>query len=140
MRCKLHRERYTLSAETADAVNRAMRRRAAHCRGGDDRGAHPGALRAARRAGARACGALRVDGDLHLSRDSSSGVVSALLTNFHLPQSSLLMLVSAFAGRERVLAAYRHAVRAALSFFQLRGLHVSDSGVSGVAQLELSQS
>jgi S-adenosylmethionine:tRNA ribosyltransferase-isomerase len=43
--------------------------------------------------------------------------VDALLTNFHLPQSSLLMLVAAFAGRERVLAAYRHAVREQYRFF-----------------------
>jgi len=39
------------------------------------------------------------------------------LTNFHLPQSTLLMLVSAFAGRESVLAAYRHAVEAGYRFF-----------------------
>jgi S-adenosylmethionine:tRNA ribosyltransferase-isomerase len=44
-------------------------------------------------------------------------VVKALLTNFHLPQSTLLMLVSAFAGRENVLAAYRHAVEAGYRFF-----------------------
>ena len=43
--------------------------------------------------------------------------VDALLTNFHLPQSSLLMLVAAFAGRERVLQAYRHAVREEYRFF-----------------------
>jgi S-adenosylmethionine:tRNA ribosyltransferase-isomerase len=40
-----------------------------------------------------------------------------MLTNFHLPQSSLLMLVSAFAGRETVLAAYRHAVEQKYRFF-----------------------
>jgi S-adenosylmethionine:tRNA ribosyltransferase-isomerase len=44
-------------------------------------------------------------------------VVDALVTNFHLPQSTLLMLVSAFAGREHVLAAYRHAVEARYRFF-----------------------
>jgi len=44
-------------------------------------------------------------------------VVGGLLTNFHLPKSSLLMLVSAFAGRERVLAAYREAVRERYRFY-----------------------
>lgn len=43
--------------------------------------------------------------------------VDALLTNFHLPESTLLMLVSAFAGRERILAAYEHAVRERYRFF-----------------------
>ena len=44
-------------------------------------------------------------------------VVDALITNFHLPESSLLMLVCAFAGRERMLAAYRHAVAQRYRFF-----------------------
>ncbi|MBN2170319.1 MAG: tRNA preQ1(34) S-adenosylmethionine ribosyltransferase-isomerase QueA [Candidatus Krumholzibacteriota bacterium] len=43
--------------------------------------------------------------------------VDALLTNFHLPRSTLLMLVSAFAGRERILAAYRHAVAERYRFY-----------------------
>ncbi|MDX1420936.1 MAG: tRNA preQ1(34) S-adenosylmethionine ribosyltransferase-isomerase QueA [Rubricoccaceae bacterium] len=43
--------------------------------------------------------------------------VDALLTNFHLPRSSLLVLVSALAGRERVLAAYRHAVTEGYRFY-----------------------
>ena len=43
--------------------------------------------------------------------------IDALLTNFHLPESTLLMLVSAFAGFEHVLAAYRHAVRERYRFF-----------------------
>jgi S-adenosylmethionine:tRNA ribosyltransferase-isomerase len=43
--------------------------------------------------------------------------VDALLTNFHLPRSSLLVLVSAFAGRERILGAYRHAVAAGYRFY-----------------------
>jgi S-adenosylmethionine:tRNA ribosyltransferase-isomerase len=44
-------------------------------------------------------------------------VIAGLLTNFHLPQSSLIMLVSAFAGRERVLAAYREAVANGYRFY-----------------------
>ena len=44
-------------------------------------------------------------------------VVGALLTNFHLPQSTLLMMVSAFAGRELTLAAYKHAVAQRYRFF-----------------------
>lgn len=44
-------------------------------------------------------------------------VVDAMVTNFHLPESTLLMLVSAFAGREPVLAAYRHAVSRRYRFF-----------------------
>jgi S-adenosylmethionine:tRNA ribosyltransferase-isomerase len=44
-------------------------------------------------------------------------VVGALLTNFHLPQSTLLMLVAAFAGREKVLRAYEHAVKEKYRFF-----------------------
>jgi S-adenosylmethionine:tRNA ribosyltransferase-isomerase len=44
-------------------------------------------------------------------------VIDALLTNFHLPQSTLLMLVAAFAGREAVLAAYAHAVAERYRFF-----------------------
>jgi S-adenosylmethionine:tRNA ribosyltransferase-isomerase len=44
-------------------------------------------------------------------------VVDALVTNFHLPESSLLMLVAAFAGRENVLRAYRHAVTLRYRFF-----------------------
>jgi S-adenosylmethionine:tRNA ribosyltransferase-isomerase len=44
-------------------------------------------------------------------------VVQGLITNFHLPRSSLLMLVAAFAGREQVLAAYRHAVKERYRFY-----------------------
>jgi S-adenosylmethionine:tRNA ribosyltransferase-isomerase len=44
-------------------------------------------------------------------------VVDRLLTNFHLPRSSLLMLACSFAGRERVLDAYAEAVRAGYRFY-----------------------
>jgi S-adenosylmethionine:tRNA ribosyltransferase-isomerase len=44
-------------------------------------------------------------------------VVDCLLTNFHLPKSTLLALVSAFAGREAILAAYRHAVAEQYRFY-----------------------
>ena len=44
-------------------------------------------------------------------------IVDALLTNFHLPQSTLLMLVSAMVGRKRIMAAYQHAIEQAYRFF-----------------------
>jgi S-adenosylmethionine:tRNA ribosyltransferase-isomerase len=112
---RLHRERYTLSAETAEAVNRALgegrrvvavgttvvRTLEACARRGEGREleSHSGAT------------------EIFISPGFEFRVVGALLTNFHLPQSSLLMLVSAFAGRERVLAAYRHAVEQRYRFF-----------------------
>jgi S-adenosylmethionine:tRNA ribosyltransferase-isomerase len=43
--------------------------------------------------------------------------VDALITNFHLPESTLLMLVSAFAGKERIFQAYRHAIAERYRFF-----------------------
>ena len=57
------------------------------------------------------------DTRLFISPGFQFRVVDALLTNFHLPESTLLMLVSAFAGREKVLAAYAHAVHARYRFF-----------------------
>jgi S-adenosylmethionine:tRNA ribosyltransferase-isomerase len=55
--------------------------------------------------------------NLFLFPGASFRVVDALLTNFHLPRSTLLMLVAAFAGREKVLAAYHEAIRAGYRFF-----------------------
>lgn len=59
------------------------------------------------------------DGDsrLFITPGYAFQVVDALLTNFHLPESTLLMLVSAFAGYERVMAAYRYAVEQRYRFF-----------------------
>ena len=55
--------------------------------------------------------------DLTIVPGHSFRAVDVLLTNFHLPRSSLLFLVSAFAGRELVLAAYRHAVQEGYRFY-----------------------
>ncbi|MGH9492289.1 MAG: tRNA preQ1(34) S-adenosylmethionine ribosyltransferase-isomerase QueA [Terriglobales bacterium] len=57
------------------------------------------------------------EADLFIYPGFSFRVVGALLSNFHLPQSTLLMLVAAFAGRERLLAAYRHAVEQRYRFY-----------------------
>jgi len=111
----LHRERYTLSAAAADAVNRAKSegrrivavgttvvRTLEHCA----QQANGGALQA--HSGVT---------EIFISPGFEFRLVGGLLTNFHLPQSSLIMLVSAFAGRESVLAAYRHAVQEKYRFF-----------------------
>jgi S-adenosylmethionine:tRNA ribosyltransferase-isomerase len=111
----LHRERYSISAEAADALNRAR-----------DEGRRVVAVgttvvrtleSAALRAGSAPITPHSGDTEIFLSPGFDFRLVGALLTNFHLPQSSLLMLVSAFAGREHVLAAYKHAVEQRYRFF-----------------------
>ncbi len=57
------------------------------------------------------------EADLFIYPGFQFRVIGALLTNFHLPKSTLLMLVSAFAGREHILAAYAHAVRQRYRFY-----------------------
>jgi len=112
---RLHRERYTLSASAAEAINNAagsarrivavgttVVRTLEHC-----------ALEAAGRPLEAHSGVT----EIFISPGFEFRLVGALLTNFHLPQSSLLMLVSAFAGRENVLAAYAHAVEQKYRFF-----------------------
>ena len=61
--------------------------------------------------------ARRFETDLYITPGFEFLAIDALLTNFHLPRSTLLMLVSAFAGRERVLAAYAGAVREGYLFY-----------------------
>jgi S-adenosylmethionine:tRNA ribosyltransferase-isomerase len=112
---RLHRERYTLSEEAAAAINRA----AAHAR----RIVAVGTTtvrtleHCALQAQGRPLEAHSGQTEIFISPGFNFRLVGALLTNFHLPQSSLLMLVSAFAGREPVLAAYRHAVQQQYRFF-----------------------
>jgi S-adenosylmethionine:tRNA ribosyltransferase-isomerase len=112
---RLHREHYTITAETADAVNRARSERRRIVAVGTT------VVRtleaAAQRAGSAPMAAHSAETDIFISPGFDFRVVGALLTNFHLPQSSLLMLVSAFAGRDRTLAAYRHAVESRYRFF-----------------------
>ena len=57
------------------------------------------------------------DTDVTIAPGFRFRAVNALLTNFHLPRSSLLILVSAFASRELILSAYRHAVRERYRFY-----------------------
>lgn len=57
------------------------------------------------------------DTDIFIYPPYRFGVIDRLITNFHLPKSTLLMLVSALAGRERMLAAYQHAIDARYRFF-----------------------
>jgi len=59
----------------------------------------------------------RGEADIFIYPGFKFQVVGAMLTNFHLPKSTLLMLVAAFAGRERILAAYEHAVRERYRFY-----------------------
>ena len=111
----LHRERYEMSAETALALNRARRegRRIIAVGTTSVRTLEAAALAAPDSDLQPGTGST----DIFIAPGFEFRLVGALLTNFHLPQSSLLMLASAFAGRERVLAAYEHAVQRQYRFF-----------------------
>ena len=107
-------EHYEISTETADAVNRAKSegRRVIAVGTTTTRALEDNALRSG---GVLTPGA--ADADLFIHPGHRFTIVDALFTNFHLPKSSLLMLVAAFAGRERVLAAYREAVERGYRFY-----------------------
>jgi len=115
---RLHRERYTISAAAADAVNRAVSegRRIVAVGTTVVRTLEAAAAAAQQASGGRLQGHSG-ETEIFISPGFEFRLVGALLTNFHLPQSSLLMLVSAFAGHERVLAAYAHAVGEKYRFF-----------------------
>ena len=114
----LHRERYTLSAATAEALNRAVREsRRIVAVGTTVVRTLETAAADAQQAGSAELVPHTGETEIFISPGFPFRLVSVLLTNFHLPQSSLLMLVSAFAGREPTLAAYRHAVAARYRFF-----------------------
>lgn len=107
---KLHSEWFELRAEEAAKLAAARRRVAVGTT----------SVRTLETVLARTGGEFRAlsgDTDIFISPGFPFQATGALLTNFHLPQSSLLMLVCALAGRELTLAAYRHAVEARYRFY-----------------------
>lgn len=108
----MHEEAYAVSEETARAVNRAK------AEGRRIVAVGTTSVRTLESAGAD--GVLRAGAgttELFIYPGYTFRMVDAMVTNFHLPQSTLLMMISAFAGKEHVLAAYREAVAAKYRFF-----------------------
>lgn len=107
-------EHYEISAGTAGVINAALDegRRVVAVGTTTTRALEDAAIRGEGRVRAGAA-----EADLFIHPGFTFRVVSGLMTNFHLPKSSLLMLVSAFAGRERVLAAYKEAVARGYRFY-----------------------
>ena len=109
---RLHKERVLVEEECVNKVREARRR------GGRVVAVGTTAVRSlecASRDGDIA--AFNGETDLFILPGYEFRSVDAMITNFHLPKSSLLMLVAAFAGRERILDAYEHAVAAQYRFF-----------------------
>jgi len=111
---RMHSERYEIGTAAAAAVARA---RASGRRVIAIGTTVARALESAALSGAAALAVGPADTTLFIQPGFHFQVIDALLTNFHLPESTLLMLVAALAGRERVLAAYAHAVREQYRFF-----------------------
>ncbi len=112
---KLHGEWYSIAEPAAAALNRARREGRRVVAVGTT------SVRtlefAAQAAGEGPIEARSGKANLFIVPGYGFRVVGAMLTNFHLPQSTLLMLVSAFGGRENVLRAYHHAVEAEYRFY-----------------------
>ena len=110
---KLHCEHYEIPADTAEKINRALDERRRVVAIGTT------SVRALEYS-ARDSGRVLPGGgeaELFIYPGFQFRVIGALLTNFHLPKSTLLMLVSAFGGKENVLTAYRHAVAQRYRFY-----------------------
>ena len=111
---KIHAEPYSISTSAASAINQAL------CTSRRVIAIGTTTVRTLEHAIRQGGGSI-VEGsgaaDLFIYPGFEFKAVKAMLTNFHLPQSSLLMLVSAFAGRENVLRAYVHAVRERYRFY-----------------------
>jgi S-adenosylmethionine:tRNA ribosyltransferase-isomerase len=112
---KLHRERYSISPQAAEAINsaRAAQRRIVAVGTTSVRTLEFAASQSADASIQPGSG----EADIFIYPGYKFRVVDAMLTNFHLPQSTLLMLVCAFAGKENMLRAYEHAVQEKYRFF-----------------------
>ncbi len=115
----MHSERYEISQETAERIlaARAEDRRILGVGTTVVRALESAALRAAETGSTKLVLPGKAEASLFIVPGFCFRVVEGLLTNFHLPRSTLLALVCAFAGREHVLRAYRHAVEAGYRFY-----------------------
>lgn len=117
---RMHEEQYEIPGTTARAIEEARRAGRAVVAVGTTvvRALEDSALKAQRAGGS---GPVVLPGKAGATLFMTPGfqfrVVDALLTNFHLPRSTLLALVCAFAGRDRILDAYRHAVESGYRFY-----------------------
>ena len=110
---KMHRERYMLPQSTVDAIN------ACKARGGHVVAVGTTSVRTLEGC-VRECGELRAhesETDIFITPGYEFEVVDMMLTNFHLPKSTLLMLVSAFSGYEHIRSLYAHAIAQRYRFF-----------------------
>lgn len=116
---ELHRERYEIRAEAAESINRAKsdKRRVVGVGTTTVRTLEYAAEHAWKRSGRFLVEAGRGDADIFIYPGHCFRIVDALLTNFHLPQSTLLMLVCALGGQQLVMEAYKHAVVAGYRFY-----------------------
>ena len=111
---KMHSEFYQLSAEAAQTLNDVK------ANGGRIIATGTTSIRTLETIGSKFNGELREDSgwtDIFIKPGYKWTVVDAFITNFHLPKSTLVMLVAAFTGRENILNAYRHAIAEQYRFF-----------------------